>query len=154
MANLGKSATSEANEHGRAVSIYKDITVFSNTFIPSPRLRQFHLKYGPIVSLKIGSGTLISIGGDGTQIRQLLDKRGAIYSGRPLQMSTEIAGKGDYLLFQQDTNKWRSARKQIVQHFAPNVMKAEHFPVQEAESVQLLYDFLHEPEGFMHHPMR
>ncbi|KAG8700983.1 hypothetical protein FRC09_005630 [Ceratobasidium sp. 395] len=69
-------------------------------------------------------------------------------------MSTEIAGKGDYLLFQQDTNKWRSARKQIVQHFAPNVMKTENFPVQEAESVQLLYEFLHEPSGFMHHPMR
>ncbi|KAG9075654.1 hypothetical protein FS749_012660 [Ceratobasidium sp. UAMH 11750] len=63
-----------------------------------PRLRQLHLKYGPIVSLKIGSGTLISVGGDGTHIRQLFDKRGSIYSGRPLQAATEIAGGGDYLL--------------------------------------------------------
>ncbi|KAG8711462.1 hypothetical protein FRC08_015862 [Ceratobasidium sp. 394] len=118
------------------------------------QLRQLHLKYGPIVSLKIGSGTLISVGGDGTHIRQLFDKRGSIYSGRPLQAATEIAGRGDYLLFQQDTNKWRLARKQIVQHFAPNVMKTENFPVQEAESVQLLYEFLHDPKGFMHHPMR
>jgi hypothetical protein len=61
-------------------------------------MHQLHVKYGPIVSLKIGSGNLISIGGDGTHVHQLLDKRGSIYSGRPLQMATEIAGRGDYLL--------------------------------------------------------
>ncbi|KAG9105986.1 hypothetical protein FRC07_009034 [Ceratobasidium sp. 392] len=33
-------------------------------------------------------------------------------------------------------------------------MKTENFPIQEAESVQLLHEFLHEPKGFMHHPMR
>jgi hypothetical protein len=33
-------------------------------------------------------------------------------------------------------------------------MKTENFVIQEAESVQLLYEFLHEPVDFMHHPMR
>jgi hypothetical protein len=33
-------------------------------------------------------------------------------------------------------------------------MKTENVPLQEAESVQLLYEFLHQPEGFMNHPMR
>ncbi|KAG8691582.1 hypothetical protein FRC11_000623 [Ceratobasidium sp. 423] len=56
------------------------------------QLRQLNLDYGPIASLKIGSGTLIVIGGDGSQVRELYDKRGTIYSGRPLQMVTEIAG--------------------------------------------------------------
>lgn len=51
-------------------------------------------------------------------------------------------------------NKWRAARKQIAQHFAPNVAKRDYYSVQEAESVQLLYEFLHEPRGFMLHPMR
>ncbi|KAG9118360.1 hypothetical protein FRC07_007149 [Ceratobasidium sp. 392] len=155
MAHRWQSTSPEANQRRRAVSAGRNVTVsFNLTLTISSRLRQMHLKYGPILSLKIGSGTLISVGGDGTHIRQLFDKRGSIYSGRPLQISTEIAGKGDYLLFQQDINKWRSARKQIVQHFAPNVMKAEKYPIQEAESVQLLYEFLHEPKGFMHHPMR
>ncbi|QRV87486.1 cytochrome P450 family protein [Ceratobasidium sp. AG-Ba] len=117
-------------------------------------LRQLHIEYGPIVCLKIGTGHLITLAGDGTHIRQLLDKRGAIYSGRPLQIATEIAGKGDYYLYQQDINKWRTARKAIVQHFAPNIMKTENFTLQEAESVQLLYEFLHDPQDFMSHPMR
>ncbi|KAB5594592.1 O-methylsterigmatocystin oxidoreductase [Ceratobasidium theobromae] len=118
------------------------------------QLRQLNIKYGPIASLKIGSSTLVVIGGDGTHIRQLFDKRGSIYSNRPLQMATEVAGRGDYYLFQQNTNKWRSGRKSIVQHFSPSVMKSENFGLQEAESVQLLYDFLHRPEEFMSHPMR
>jgi hypothetical protein len=41
-----------------------------------------------------------------------------------------------------------------VQHFAPAVMKSENVGLQEAESVQLLYDFLHQPEEFTLHPMR
>ncbi|GAB1523594.1 hypothetical protein RhiTH_006744 [Rhizoctonia solani] len=69
-------------------------------------------------------------------------------------MSTEIAGKGDGLLFQQDSSKWRLARKQIVQHYASSVVKTEYVGLQEAESVQLLHDFLHDPKHFMQHPMR
>ncbi|QRW15884.1 cytochrome P450 family protein [Rhizoctonia solani] len=122
-------------------------------------------KYGPLVSLKVGVGNMIVIGGDGSLVRHLLDKRGAIYSNRPLQMSTEIAGKGDGLLltldvhhgtgrFQQDSSKWRLARKQIVQHYASSVVKTEYVGLQEAESVQLLHDFLHDPKHFMQHPMR
>lgn len=69
-------------------------------------------------------------------------------------MATEVAGRGDYFLFQQDKDKWRDGRKLIVRHFAPSVMKNENFALQEAESVQLLYDFLHQPGHFMQHPMR
>lgn len=42
---------------------------------------------------------MIVIGGDGKLVRELLDKKGSIYSNRPLQMATEIAAKGDYLLY-------------------------------------------------------
>lgn len=118
------------------------------------QFRELNDKYGPLASLKVGAGNMIVIGGDGTLVRKLLDKRGAIYSNRPLQMATEIASGGDSLLFQQDTEKWRIARKQIIQHYAPNITKTEHVRIQEAESAQLLHDFLHKPEQFMQHPMR
>jgi hypothetical protein len=62
------------------------------------RLRGLNDKYGPLASLKVGTGTMIVVGGDGSLVGQLLDKRGAIYSNRPLQMATEIAGAGDSLL--------------------------------------------------------
>jgi hypothetical protein len=61
-------------------------------------MRRLHLEFGPIVSLKMGSSNLISIAGDGTHIHQLLDKRGSIYSGRPLRLVSEIASGGDYFL--------------------------------------------------------
>ncbi|CAE6419189.1 unnamed protein product [Rhizoctonia solani] len=118
------------------------------------QFRELNDKYGPLASLKVGAGNMIVIGGDGSLVRHLLDKRGAIYSNRPLQMATEIAGGGDALLFQQDTNKWRLARKHIVQHYASSVVKTEYVALQEAESVQLLYEFLHDPKYFMQHPMR
>ncbi|CAE6462497.1 unnamed protein product [Rhizoctonia solani] len=118
------------------------------------QLRDLNEKYGPLASLKIGSRNMVVIGGDGTLVRQLLDKRGAIYSNRPLDLVTEIAGRGDHLLFQQDTNKWRTPRKLIVQHYSPRVAKTEHVRLQEAESVQLVYDFLHQPKHFMQHVMR
>lgn len=62
-------------------------------------MHDLHVQYGPIVSLKIGSGTLISIAGDGSHIKELLDKRGSKYSHRPLQLTIEIAGGGDHPLY-------------------------------------------------------
>ncbi|CAE6475570.1 unnamed protein product [Rhizoctonia solani] len=118
------------------------------------QLRDLNEKYGPLASLKIGSSNMIVVGGDGSLVRQLLDKRGAIYSNRPLELVSQIAGRGDHLLFQQDTDKWRNARKLIVQHYAPRAVKTEHIRLQEAESTQLVHDFLHKPKDFMRHPMR
>ncbi|CAE6429779.1 unnamed protein product [Rhizoctonia solani] len=118
------------------------------------QLRDLNEKYGPLASLKIGSSNMVVVGGDGTLVRQLLDKRGAIYSNRPLELVSQMAGRGDHLLFQRDTDRWRTARKLIVQHYAPRAIKTEHVRLQEAESVQLVHDFLHQPEQFMQHSMR
>ncbi|CAE6435169.1 unnamed protein product [Rhizoctonia solani] len=117
------------------------------------QLCDLNKKYGPIASLKIGSSNMIVIVGDGAVIRELFDKRGTIYSNRPPEISSEIAGGGDHALWERDTNKWRIARKQMVQHY-PRASKNCYAELQEAESVQLLYDFLHSPEHRMHHPMR
>ncbi|KAG8695718.1 hypothetical protein FRC11_001269, partial [Ceratobasidium sp. 423] len=56
--------------------------------------------------------------------------------------------------FQQDTDKWRMGRRQIVQHYNPRTVKTEYVHIQEAESVQLLHDLLNKPEKHMHHCMR
>lgn len=62
------------------------------------RFHDLNNKYGPLVSLKVGASNSIVIAGDGSLVRQILDKRGAIYSGRPLQVAGEIVGDGDYVL--------------------------------------------------------
>ncbi|KAF8688683.1 Cytochrome P450, partial [Rhizoctonia solani] len=118
------------------------------------QFRDLNERYGPLASLKVGSTNIVVIGGDGTLVRELLDKRGAIYSNRPMELVNDIAGRGDHILFQRDTDKWRTSRKLIVQHYAPRVAKTEHVRLQEAESVQLIHDFLHQPERFIEHVMR
>ncbi|CUA76075.1 O-methylsterigmatocystin oxidoreductase [Rhizoctonia solani] len=117
------------------------------------QLRELNRKYGPLASLKLGSSNIVVIGGDGSLVRELLDKRGSIYSNRPLEPTQEITGGGDNVLFQTNTEKWKAARKQIVRHY-PRASDPEQVRLQEAESVQLLHDFLHQPEQSMRHSMR
>ncbi|KAH7341797.1 cytochrome P450 [Rhizoctonia solani] len=117
------------------------------------QLQELNHKYGPLASLKLGSSNIIVIGGDGSLVRELLDKRGSIYSNRPSEPAQEITGGGDNVLFQTNTEKWKSARKQIVRHY-PRSSDPEQVRLQESESVQLLHDFLHEPEQSMQHSMR
>ncbi|CAE6425232.1 unnamed protein product [Rhizoctonia solani] len=117
------------------------------------QLQELNQKYGPLASLKLGSSNIIVIGGDGSLVRELLDKRGLIYSNRPSDPAQEITGGGDNVLFQTNTEKWKSARKQIVRHY-PRASDPEQVYLQEAESVQLLHDFLHQPEQSMQHSMR
>ncbi|KAG8703175.1 hypothetical protein FRC11_010928 [Ceratobasidium sp. 423] len=117
------------------------------------RLRALNKKYGPLSSFKVGSSNIIVIGGDGSLVRELLDKRGAIYSNRPSEPTKEITGGGDDVLFQTNTEQWKAARRQIVRHY-PRASDPEQVRLQEAESVQLLHDFLHQPEHNIQHSMR
>ncbi|CAE6441605.1 unnamed protein product [Rhizoctonia solani] len=117
------------------------------------QLQELNRKYGPLASLKLGSSNIIVIGGDGSLVRELLDKRGSIYSNRPIEPTQEITGGGDDVIFQTNTEKWKAARKQIVRHY-PRASNPEQVCLQEAESVQLLHDFLHQPEWNIQHSMR
>lgn len=40
-------------------------------------------QHGPVVSYRVGSQNFLVLGGDGTVLSDLVDKRGALYSGRP-----------------------------------------------------------------------
>ncbi|CAE6515922.1 unnamed protein product [Rhizoctonia solani] len=117
------------------------------------RLRALNQKYGPLASFKVGSSNIIVIGGDGSLVRELLDKRGSIYSNRPSEPTKEITGGGDDVLFQTNSEQWKAARRQIVRHY-PRASDPEQVRLQEAESVQLLHDFLHQPEYNIQHLMR
>ena len=105
-------------------------------------------------SLKIGTGTAVVLT-DRRLIKELLDKKSSKYSNRPPSfISHDLMTKGDHLLVMQYGNLWRSFRKITHQHFMESVVEKNYVPLQEAEAVQMMRDFLISPEKHMFHPKR
>lgn len=60
--------------------------------------------------MKIGPGNLIVLF-DRKAVHDLLDKKGAIYSERPIDYVANIVTGGDSFAFMNNTPLWRSERK-------------------------------------------
>lgn len=110
-------------------------------------------QYGEIFSLKIGPGTAIVISSP-RLIKQLVDKKSSIYSNRPPNHVGGIISNGDHLLLMQYSERWRTCRKLVHQFFMETMVSKQHVNVTNAEAIQMLRDFVVEPEGHMRHPKR
>lgn len=117
------------------------------------RFRQWAKEYGGIFSLKIGSGTAIVITSPDL-IKQLVDKKSNVYSRRPPNHVGGIIGGGDHVLLMQYSDQWRTCRKLIHQYFTESVVMKQHLSLVNAEAVQMMHDFVVEPDGHMRHPKR
>ncbi|EXJ68791.1 uncharacterized protein A1O5_07722 [Cladophialophora psammophila CBS 110553] len=110
--------------------------------------------YGGMFSLKLGTGTAVVLT-DRRIIRELLDKKSSISSNRPVSfVSQNIITGGDHLLVMDYGARWRAFRKLIHQEFMESMCEKNHIKLQNAESVQMLRDFLISPENHMLHPKR
>jgi hypothetical protein len=49
---------------------------------------------------------------------------------------------------------WRKFRKLVQQQFTESMCEQEHIKLQNAEAVQMMRDFVTEPENYMLHPRR
>ncbi|EKG13898.1 Cytochrome P450 [Macrophomina phaseolina MS6] len=109
--------------------------------------------YGPIYSLMMGTKTLIVLNNDQV-VKDLLDKRSAIYSDRMDMYTTgEIASGGLRLLTMHYGPTWRMLRKMI--HSLLNVTAAKSYvPYQELENKQMLNDLLESPDSLLEHLRR
>ena len=95
------------------------------------RFKEWADEYGRIFSLKIGAGTLIVLN-DKRTVHDLLDKRSAIYSERPLDQQLITSLKENFA-FMGTTPTWRAHRK-IASHFlAPKNLDDQIMAIQEAE---------------------
>ncbi|MCJ1348478.1 hypothetical protein MMC31_006710 [Peltigera leucophlebia] len=111
-------------------------------------------EYGPIVSLKLGPATAIVIT-DRSIAKAMLDKKSAIYSDRPSSyVSHDLITRGDHLLVMKQGEKWRLFRKLVHQQLLESRCEREHITLQNAEAVQMLNDFMVDPNGLMGHPKR
>ncbi|KAJ7737916.1 cytochrome P450 [Mycena maculata] len=118
-----------------------------------PKMGKLHLKfmewsrkYGDIVSIKTGSGTMVVLSSP-TAIKQVVDKQGWAASSRPANHLADLAAGGYHILFAPDTARLRSIRKTITRFLGPQ-SSLNRVSVQEAESSQLLNELMTQPENF------
>ena len=83
--------------------------------------------------------------------RELMDKRGAIYSDRPrLVLFCEMMGWDKILAFLPYGDKFRKHRRMMQQHFNSQAVVGFR-PLQRVELYTLLDNLLKSPENFAHH---
>ena len=109
--------------------------------------------YGKVFSLTVGTANIIVIC-DRKAIRDLVDKKSAIYSDRPNDYIGHLLTRGDHMAALSMTKGWREMRKQVTHYFSPMLCDEHHQPIQEAETRALMNDLLETPEQFAGHIRR
>ncbi|KAI4851001.1 cytochrome P450 [Aureobasidium sp. EXF-8845] len=102
-------------------------------------------QYGPVYSLMLGTRVLVVLSSD-QAVKDLLDKRSAIYSARPdMYISQELCSGGLRFLMMEYGPTWRYFRKMC--HALLNVTVAKTYvPYQLLENKQMLYEMLVSPD--------
>ncbi|KAI1470391.1 putative cytochrome P450 [Daldinia caldariorum] len=110
-------------------------------------------EYGPIYSLMLGNKVMIVLNSDQV-IKDLADKRGAIYSSRPESyIGQDILSGGLRVLFMPNHGVWKMVRKFV--HRILSVAAARTYvPYQDLENKAMLMGFLESPSDFNDHLRR
>jgi cytochrome P450 len=114
---------------------------------------QWAQQYGGLYTLKLGTGTAAVIT-DRRLVKQLIDKKSALYSERPESYVANLISSGDHILLMKYGQQWRSTRKLLHGSVMEKMVDEQHLPLQEAEARQMVRDYLLKPEDHMLHPKR
>ncbi|RYC64326.1 hypothetical protein CHU98_g1868 [Xylaria longipes] len=114
---------------------------------------QWAREYGPVYSLILGTKVMIVLNSD-FAIKELIDKRGAIYSSRPdMYIGQDILSGGLRVLLMPNHGVWTTARK--LAHRILNTTAARSYvPYQDLENKAMLLGFLESPSDFIDHLRR
>ncbi|KAF2491503.1 putative cytochrome P450 [Lophium mytilinum] len=124
-------------------------------------VRRTHLKftewarhYGGMYSLKLGSTTAIVLT-DRRLVKEMLDKKSSIYSGRPVShVGHTLITDGDHILTMNYGSLWRNYRKLVHQFFNESVVEKSYVTLVNAEATQMLRDMCVSPGSHMLHSKR
>ncbi|TFB01701.1 Cytochrome P450 monooxygenase yanC [Trichoderma ghanense] len=110
-------------------------------------------EYGPVYSLMLGTKVAIVLSSD-VAVKDLLDKRSSIYSGRPeLYMGQEIMSGGYRPLFMGNNAVWKMVRKLAHGVLSVKVSRS-YVPYQDLEVRAMLMGLLESPNDFLNHIRR
>ncbi|KAF9891400.1 hypothetical protein FE257_004256 [Aspergillus nanangensis] len=118
------------------------------------KFHEWSQTYGSIVGLKLGPQNVVILNG-WKPVRDLLDKRGAIYSSRPDNHvgNDLICPDETHILLAPYGPGWRILRKTVQALLNVRAVDAM-FPIQNAEASQTMHQLLHDPEGYYDHIRR
>ncbi|KEF51341.1 uncharacterized protein A1O9_12691 [Exophiala aquamarina CBS 119918] len=110
-------------------------------------------QYGDVFYTKMGGSDYIYLSSP-TAVKELMDKKSAIYSSRPpAPLASDVASAGRRQLFMPYGPKYRVVRR--IAHSLLNItISTSYQPIQDLESKQLMFDLLHDPEHFYDHNRR
>ncbi|KAI8949870.1 cytochrome P450 [Xylaria longipes] len=117
------------------------------------QLQKWADEYGPTYSLILGTQVMVVISSD-TAVKDLLDKRSAIYSSRPqMYLTQSIASGGLRWTLMPYGESWRMIRRAA--HTMLNINASQtYIPYQDLENKQMLVGLLEQPENFLDHVQR
>ncbi|KAB8078109.1 cytochrome P450 [Aspergillus leporis] len=111
-------------------------------------------QYGGLYMLKMGHGNMAVIT-DRQLVKDVVDRKSGIYSHRPPSfVSHGLITQGNHLLVMHYGDKWRHFRRLIHPHLMESMVDKEHVRIVNAEAIQLVRDYMVDPEHHMAHPKR
>ncbi|KAI0373687.1 CyP450 monooxygenase [Pilatotrama ljubarskyi] len=111
--------------------------------------RDMSLRYGPVISFQL-LGQRLMILGTADAALELLEKRSANYSDRPVSPMIELIGWEWDFGFMPYGQPWRRHRRLFWQHFHPGVVSKYH-PIQRDASSRFLRKLLANPARIEDH---
>ncbi|KAK4107197.1 cytochrome P450 [Canariomyces notabilis] len=117
------------------------------------QLQKWAQTYGPVYSLILGTQVMIVLSAD-IAVKDLLDKRSAIYSSRPeMYIGNQVASSGLRMVLMEYGETWRQIRR--IFHGLLHLKAAKSYmPYQDLESTSMMIAVLEEPDLIFDHIRR
>ncbi|KAL6248504.1 hypothetical protein RBB50_004759 [Rhinocladiella similis] len=133
----------------------KGIPVFGNLFqlppkYPSAQLMEWGKQFGDLFTIQLGARRWVFLNSM-EATRELLDRRGRLYIGRPeFPVTQDIMSGGNRIVMMTHTERWRNLRK--IMHSLLMASNSETYkPFQDVESRALLWQYLKDPDRYYEH---
>ncbi|KAF2498985.1 cytochrome p450 monooxygenase [Lophium mytilinum] len=120
---------------------------------PHLQFQKWAEEYGPVYSLMLGTKPTIVLSSD-VAVKDLLDKKGGIYSDRPdMFISQRVASGNHRLVVMRYGETWRLIHK-LVHNILNIKVAAKYIPYQDLENKVLLAGLLDTPDALFNHIRR
>jgi cytochrome P450 len=117
------------------------------------KFAQYAREFGAVTGLQLGRQSLVVLN-TWQAVRDTVEQKGSIYSSRPSLPAAEIIVPGGLnAALAPYGSLWREQRKKITEFLGTERVEQTKL-VQDAESTQVMYDLLKDPEGFQRHIAR